>query len=220
MARKKKHSILDEHQKLKREMLFDKVAETLREQPGNYISALEEIGFKYYEEDDPEEMEEKNAEPRNQNQRDLIAYLEGSERCTDVVLETYLTERNAEETNHPLIRRYFRKANRNLKKLLSYGLDRFPGSLDLLADLAYFHEFENILSTLIPYYTRACMLQENLTTFSDMAQEFYWATYADGYDALRALRDLFPHGSDKRQIIDFMISEEEKEADSDGGVPI
>lgn len=209
MAKKNKNSIQDDYLKLKSEMLFDKVEEIFKTQPKNYISALEEIGFKYYEEEDAEEIEERNAEPKNRNERDLVAYFEGKQSCTDRILKKYLTERVREDANEPLIRRYFKKANQNLKALILYGLERYPGRLDLLPDLASFHEFENILSKLIVYYTRACVLQENLDTFSQLAQDFYYTTEPDGYDAYQALRELFPPGSDKRKIIDFLISEEE-----------
>jgi len=75
--------------------------------------------------------------------------------------------------------------------------------------LGYFHEFENLLSVLITYYTQACVDQENMETFSELAQDFYYATVPDGYEALYALRDLFEPGTDKRQIIDLLIAKEE-----------
>lgn len=105
-------------------------------------------------------------------------------------------------------RKYFKKANPNLKSLILHGLDHYPGSVDLLSDLGYFHEFENILSVLITYYTQACAGQENLETFTELAQDFYYATIPDGYEALYALRDLFEPATDKRKAIDFLISEE------------
>ena len=66
----------------------------------------------------------------------------------------FLTERYAKRPNLPLIRKYFKKANQKLKALLIYGLDHYPGRIDLLSDLTYFHEFENILTTLITYYLK------------------------------------------------------------------
>ena len=78
-----------------------------------------------------------------------------------------------------------------------------------MSDLSYFHEFENLLSVLITYYTQACVDQEDMETFTELAQDFYYATVPDGYDALYALRDLFEPGTDKRQIIDLLIAEEE-----------
>ncbi|MCX5855707.1 MAG: hypothetical protein NTZ24_14235, partial [Deltaproteobacteria bacterium] len=112
--------------------------------------------------------------------------------------------------NLPLIRKYFKRTNRQLKALLIYGLDHYPGRIDLLSDLTYFHEFENILTTLIAYYTRACVNQVKLGTFTELAQDFYYATNPDGYEALYALRELFEPHTEKRKIIDFLISEEEE----------
>jgi hypothetical protein len=101
-------------------------------------------------------------------------------------------------------------ANKRLKSLLLYGLDRYPARIDLLSDLAYYHEFENILGILIPHYTRACLNEMNLETFTELARDFYYATYPDGYEALYALRDLFETHTEKRKIIDSLIAEEEE----------
>jgi hypothetical protein len=63
MSKKKKDSVIEDYQKLKNEIMVEKVDEIFRTQPDNYISALEEIGFTYYDDDDDEEMEEANAKP-------------------------------------------------------------------------------------------------------------------------------------------------------------
>jgi hypothetical protein len=210
MSKKKKDPTIEAYEKLKNEIIIEKVDEVFRTQPDNYISALEEIGFKYYDDDDDmEEMEEANAKPENQNQKDLVAYFEGQKELSDKILQTFLEERDTENPNLPLIRKYFKKANQNLKSLILFGLDHYPGKIELLSDLGFFHEFENILGTLITYYTQACVDQENLETFSELAQDFYNTTIPDGYEALYALRDLFEPGTDKRKVIDFLIDEEE-----------
>ena len=210
MSKKKKDPTIEAYEKLKNEIIIEKVDEVFRTQPDNYISALEEIGFKYYDDgDDMEEMEEANAKPENQNQKDLVAYFEGQKELSDKILQTFLEERDTENPNLPLIRKYFKKANQNLKALILFGLDHYPGKIELLSDLGFFHEFENILGTLIIYYTQACVDQVNLETFSELAQDFYNTTIPDGYEALYALRDLFETGTDKRKVIDFLIDEEE-----------
>lgn len=155
-------------------------------------------------------MEEKAAKPENDNQRNLVAYFEGEGDATDAVLAIFLAERDAERPNLPLIRKYFKKANQRLKALLLYGLNHYPARIDLLSDLAYFHEYENILSTLITYYTRACMNEMNLETFAELAQDFQYATNPDGYEALFALRQRLEPHTKKRKIIDSLISEEEE----------
>ena len=209
MSKKKKDPTIEDYQKLKNEIIIEKVDEIFRTQPDNYISALEEIGFTYVEDDDDEEIEEANAKPENQNQKDLVAFFKGEIELSDQILQIFLDERNAENPNLPLIRKYFKKANPNLKSLILYGLDHYPDSVDLLSDLGYFHEFENILGVLITYYTQACVDHENTETFTKLAQDFYYATKPDGYEALYALRELFESGTDKRKTIDFLITEEE-----------
>jgi hypothetical protein len=215
VGKKDKDRIANEIDKLENEMIRDKVKEVFRTQPDNYIAGLEAIGFKYYDDDDYEEKEERQAKPENRNQRDLMAFFEGKKPLSKSVFMKFLAEHDTEEPNAPLIRRYFREANPNLKALILYGLDHYPGRIDLLFDLAYFHEFENMLSTVIKYYTRACVEQANLQTFGNLAREFYWATIADGYEALHALRELFGPHTEKRIIIDFLIEEMEAEEESD-----
>jgi hypothetical protein len=210
MGKKNKDDTLDDYKNLKDEIIIDKVNEIFRSQSDNYIAALEEIGFEYHEEDDEEEIEERKAKPKNKNQRKLVTYFEGEEDASEMIFATFLTERYAKRPNDPLIRKYFKKANQKLKALLIYGLDHYPGRVDLLSDLTYFHNFENILTTLITYYTRACLNQVNLETFTELAQDFFYTTNPDGYEALYALRELFEPHTEKRKIIDFLISEEKE----------
>jgi len=212
MSKKEKDSILDEFEKLKNEIIRDKVSNIFRKHPKDYIAKLDELGFKYFEDedDDSEEIEERNAKPENQRQRDLVAYFESKIILSDKIFESFTEEKDSDSPNFSLIRKYFRKANQNLKALLIFGLYRYPGRIDLLSDLTFFHEFENMLSTLITYYTRACVDQQNLETFSELAKDFYYSTIPDGYEALYGLRELFEPDTDKRKIIEFLISEEEE----------
>lgn len=213
MGKKDKDSVLDEYEKLKNEIIRDKVSDIFRKHPKDYIAKMEELGFEYFEDDDDddnEEIEEKNAKPENQRQRDLVAYFENKNKLSNKIFESFSEEKASDNPNFPLVRKYFRKANQNLKALLIYGLDHYPGRIDLLSDLTFFHEFENILSILVSYYTRACVDQQNLETFSELAKDFYYSTNPDGYEALYALRELFEPDTDKRKIIEFLISEEEE----------
>ncbi|MBN1930054.1 MAG: hypothetical protein JW786_00410 [Desulfobacterales bacterium] len=218
MRKKQKDDILNDYQRLKDEIIRDQVDEIFRTKPDNYISELEKIGFQYYNDDDPEEVEEKNAQPENRDQRDLVEYFEGDQEFSERILTTFFKVKDAKEPNLPLIRKYFKMANQNLKSLILYGLDHYPARIDLLADLVYFHEFENILSILIKYYTRACIKENNPETFSELAQDFYYATIPDGYEALYALRDLFEPNTTKRKIIDFLIQKNDNAEDS--SIPI
>ena len=54
------------------------------------------------------------------------------------------------------------------------------------------------------------MNEENLETFTELAQDFYYSTNPDGYEALYALRDLFEPHTKKGGVIDFLIGEEEE----------
>jgi len=212
MGKKDKDFVLDDYEKIKNEIIRDKVNEIFRKHPKNYIAKMEELGFEYFEDDDDsEEIEERNAKPENQRQRDLVAYFKNKKKLSKKIFESFSEEKASDNPNFPLIRKYFKKANQNLKALLLYGLDNYPGRIDLLSDLTFFHEFENILSILISYYTRACVDQQNLETFAELAKEFYFFTSPDGYEALYALRELFEPDTDKRKIIEFLISEEQQD---------
>lgn len=211
MVKKKKNPVLDDYEKVKNEIVREKVNEIFRTHPKDYISKMEELGFEYFEDDiDYEEIEERDAKPENQSQTDLVAFFENKKKLSKKIFESFSGEKASERPNYPLIRKYFKKANQNLKTLLLYGLDNYPGRIDLLSDLVFFHEFENILSILIRYYTQACIDQENLDAFSGLAKDFYYSTNPDGYEAYYALRELFEPESDKRKIIDFLIVETEQ----------
>jgi hypothetical protein len=194
------------------------VKEIFRKHPSDYLAKLEELGFSYVEDDEAydeieetEAREEREARPENERQRALVDFFENRKPLSEKVFVSFSDEKAAEEPNYPLIRRYFKQANQNLKALILYGLEKYPGRLDLLSDLAFFHEFENVLSKLISHYTEACIKQADLNTFSELAQDFYYATYPDGYDAYAALKELFGPDSDQRKIIDFLITEAETE---------
>jgi len=207
MKKKDKDKFIKEVLKLKNAVVRDKVDEIFRNQPDNHISALEEIGFKYYDDDDPEELEEKNAIAENQDQQNLVDFFEGDQDCSETILKTFFRVKDANKPNYPLVRKYFKAANQNLKSLILCGLDHYPARIDLLYDLSYFHEFDNVLSILIEYYIRGCKNEINLETFTDLAREFYFAALPDEYDALYALRETFESGTDKREIIDYLIQE-------------
>jgi hypothetical protein len=43
---------------------------------------------------------------------------------------------------------------------------------------------------------------------------FYYSTNPDGFEALLALQDIFGPGTDKRMIVDYLITEEDETDDS------
>jgi hypothetical protein len=203
----KKNNPLDDYQKIKNEMVVDAVNEIFRKHPDKSIQKLEEIGFKYYEEDDTEQIEEDNAVPENDPQKFLVSYFESGNELPEKALKTYLEERESDHPNYPLIRKYFKKANPHLKSLLLFGLDQSSTRTDLLNDLAYFHEFGNILDELVNRFISACQQEPDIMNFSEMIQEFYYSTLQDGYDAVAQLKQIFHPGTEKREIIDLFSSE-------------
>ena len=211
MGKKDKDLVIDEYEKLKNEVIRDRVNEIFRNHPKDYIAKMEELGFEYCEDDeDYEETEEQNAKPENKRQKDLVSYFENQRNLSEKIFESFSEEKASETPNYPLIRKYFKATNQNLKALLLYGIEHYPGRIDLLSDLAFFHEFENVLSILIAHYTRACLDQENLETFRELAKDFYYSTQPDGYEAYYALREVLAPETEKRSIIDALIAEEEE----------
>lgn len=115
MGKKDKDSGIDDYEKLKNEIIRDKVSEIFRNHPKGHIAKMEEIGFEYFEDDDDyEEIEERNAKPENQRQRDIVAYFENKKKLSKEIFESYSEEKAAENPNYPLIRKYFKKANKFL----------------------------------------------------------------------------------------------------------
>jgi len=208
-----KNDSLDDYLKIKNELVFDRVNEILREHPDNCIQKMEEIGFVYHEEDDFEQIEEDNAVPENKRQEDLIDYFKGEIELSDQVLTVYQEERNSENPNYPLIRKYFKTANVHLKALLLFGIDQSPTNMDFLLDLAYFHEFSNILEELLTRFTSACRQELDIMKFGELIQEFYYITEQNGYDALSQLKELFPPNTEKGRTVAFFIQELTKQGE-------
>ena len=83
MGKKDKDSVLDDYEKLKNQIIRDKVNDIFRNHPKDYIAKMGELGFEYFEDDDDsEEIEERNAKPENQRQRDLVAYFENKKKLS------------------------------------------------------------------------------------------------------------------------------------------
>jgi hypothetical protein len=177
------------------------VSEIIRNHPRDYRERLEEVGFEWQDDDTDQQLyeeearEEHAAVPKTQNQLRLIHFLDHGGRLTRRVLDAYLEERYSETSNIPLIRKYFKLANPNLKAILLKGLADNPTDLDLLDDLSYFSEFDSMLGELIHFYTAACLKETDLERFSQLAQDFHMNTYDQGYDALQELSTIFPSGT-------------------------
>ena len=206
----------EEYEKLRDEIIRDKVNEIFATEPGNYRNALEEIGFTWHDDESPSEEEEENAAvPENDRQRLLVSYFEGRAEPSVSMVDALLAEKNAEEPNYPLVRKYFRARNRPLKALILFGLQNDPTNFDLLTDLFFFNDFDRNLPELIEHLTKACQLEDDPRKFSEIALEFYYNTQQDGYDALAALKDIFAEDSGKRKVIDFLINEKQRQDGED-----
>jgi hypothetical protein len=204
----------DDFEKEKRKLVFKEVARVMKEHPKNYTEKLAELGFRWVDDEvDEEEVEEKAATIRSDNERYLVGYLEGDTALSDQVLDTYLAEKNSDSLNYPLFRRYFKKGNDRLKELLMSGLAKHPTDIGLLSDLAYYHEFRNILGELIEAYMTACGHEHDLERLSQLVMSFYLETEPDGFDALHELEQACSRGSEKWEVIQAVRKQLESDSE-------
>lgn len=70
------------------------------------------------------------------------------------------------------------------------------------------------MTLLIEYYIQACEKETDIEKFSKIAQDFFYSTSPDGYEALFALQNIFEPSTDKRKIVDYLITEEDETDDS------
>ena len=199
----------DDFEKLRRELVFKQVSKAMKGRPKNWASKLEELGFEWVDdESDEEEVEENIAKPENLDQELLVAYFEGAAKLSDQVLDTYLAEKESATPNYPLIRKYFKRGNEHLRRLLMFGLERRPTDISLLNDLGFFHEFRNILADLIHYYLKACKEEHDMSNFEELVLSFYYDTVPDGFDAFYELEQHIAPGSDKAIIVQKVRKEQ------------
>jgi len=192
----------------------EQVSEIIRKHPDNYVEKLEEIGFQWFDDEwEEEEEEERAAVPQTENQRTLVTFFEEGGSLTHELLDAFQTEKYADEPNYPLLRRYFKQINGNLKKLILWGLDRSPIDSGLLDDLSFFQEFDNVLAELINRYKTACIQEEDPDRFDSLVQDFYINTIESGFDAYYELAEMFKKDTEKRHIIDRQIAEMRKAED-------
>jgi hypothetical protein len=86
--------------------------------------------------------------------------------------------------------------------------------IGLLSDLAFLHEFKNLLSELIGYYLIACDHEQNFKNFEQLALQFYYDTDPDGFDALYELSEKYGQDSDKGKIVREILRRQESEPNS------
>ena len=181
-----------------------------RRRPHDFIAQMEELGFTYMIDDneDAEEIAEENgARPATKDQINLVSWLEGTETPDESLLTLWRAETGRPDSPVALWRRYFRAGNPQLKKLISFGLDRTPVDSDLLAQLAFLHEFLPMPKELLLRYTRACNEEGDPRRFAILARDFDDAADSFGYDALAALRERHAGDGMKTAIIENFLIE-------------
>jgi len=208
--KKKEKNLIDEIIKINDERATERINEIFRTKPEHYRTELAMLGFEWLEEEYPDEVEEENnAAPENKNQELLIAYFNGEVEFSDELVEVFLKEKLRNRPNYALLRRYFRQGNGNLKSLIHHGLEMDPTDDGFLNDLSLIHEFHPMLGELIERYIEACRIQEDLDSFSELAQDFFYNTSLDGYEAYHALKEIYASDTPKGKVIDSLVYMEE-----------
>jgi len=210
MKKKEKKNIIDEIVKIKHELVTERINEIFKTKPEHYRTELAMLGFELLDSDYPDEVEEENnAVPENKNQELLVGYFNGEVEFSYELMEVFLKEKISSSPNYALFRRYFRQGNDNLKTLIYHGLEMDPTDDGLLNDLSLIHEFHPMLGELIERYTEACIIQEDLDSFSELAQDFFYNTTLDGYEAYNALKEIFGSDTPKGKVVDSLVYIEE-----------
>jgi hypothetical protein len=208
--KKKEKNFNDEIIKIKNELVTERINEIFRTEPESYRTELVMLGFEWLDVDYPDEVEEENnAAPENIDQELLVAYFDGEVEFSDELVEVFLREKLSNRPNYALLRRYFRQGNRNLKTLIYHGLEIDPTDDGFLNDLSLIHVFHPMLGELIERYTEACRIEEDLDSFSELAQDFFYNTTLDGYEAYNALKEIYSSDTPKGKVIDSLVYMEE-----------
>jgi hypothetical protein len=208
--KKKEKDIIGEIIRIKNELVTERINEIFRARPEHYQTELVVLGFEWFDNDYPDEVEEEiNATPENKNQELLVAFFNGEVEFSDELVKIFLEEKLSSRPNYALLRRYFRQGNKNLKTLVCRGLEMDPTDDGFLNDLSIIHEFHPMLGELIERYTEACRIQEDLDSFSELAQDFFYNTSLDGYEAYHALKEIYDSDTPKGEIIDSLVYMEE-----------
>ncbi|MCI0615145.1 hypothetical protein L0244_19310, partial [bacterium] len=186
------------------------VTELFKKNPPNIHEEMEKLGFEWVDDgmDDIERMEEEAATPRNEREQRLVDYFKGWTELNDEVLHLFLAEKNSEDTNDALFRKFFKHGNPCLKKLLLYGLQKNPTDRSLLMDLVYFNEFQLNMGELKDCFIRACLEENDLESFEKIARDFWVHTQHHSFEALPELLKLFDENSAKSKIVRKLIKEQ------------
>jgi len=189
------------------------VAAAFRHGSHNLIEEIQKLGFSYVigdHEDTKEVIEEGAARPETDVELGLVSYFDGEDEASERLLELWREETRRKHSQLPLWRRYFRAGNGQLKKLILFGLDQNPTNHDLLDNLCVLHAFLPMPKELLRRFTLACDLEDDHERFRELAQDFDAGVVSFGYDALHAMRARYADNDAKKNIIDGLLFEREK----------
>ncbi|WP_203249977.1 hypothetical protein [Cysteiniphilum marinum] len=170
--------------------------------PEEVKKKLEEYGFAFYDDgDDIEDQEELIAKPETQRQQRIVAYFESNIQPSEDILCDFLAEKYSDDCNMPLIRKYFKSGNINLKHLIMFGLDNNPKDMGLFSDFLFFSEFSFNLIDIINICTRSCIAIDNDDDFKEACYSFYCYSFDHDYDAYMALLENDHISNAKKEIL-------------------
>ena len=159
------------------------------------------LGVQWLELDDEEAFEEEEAVAENETQALLVSFLGGHLELTDLILDAYRVEMQAEAPNDALLLPHFRAGNPRLKILLLESLARRPQDTDRLADLVFLHGFSPMTAELTAAFRRAGELARTPGQLAGLIDAFE-AAIPERLSALLAdLAEVFQSAPAMRSVI-------------------
>lgn len=197
---------------------YTKTQKILKNTPrSERYSKLVELGFEYIEEEDDciEKQEEDNAKPLNNRQKTLVKYFEGQFCLSSDIIEQFILEIEGEDTNYPLLRKYFKKGDKSILALIKQALVTYPLRESLINAFVFLSEHNNVFSALISAYTNACKREESISSLENLVRGFYMNASKHDYDVFLSLRKICKNNQQKLKIIskveeDFQVEYELK----------
>ncbi|WP_367364106.1 hypothetical protein [Candidatus Tisiphia endosymbiont of Nedyus quadrimaculatus] len=134
---------------------------------------------------------EVNAIPLNHRQEHLVSYFSSDSDPEYDIVRDFALETISKTPNFPLMIRYFKQANNQLKKLLVLGLKYHPTNLLFLTNLAEFHIYSPMQQELIDAYINACKIEDDPKHFKSIVANFIQEGVESKFNALAILKELF-----------------------------
>lgn len=191
------------------------VSDLMRENRPDFRERMEDLGYEWVDDgtDEVERQEEEGACPQSDGEKRLVDYFESEMEPDDPILQLLFDEYQRDDTNFPLFRKYFKKGNLRLKNLILYGLRKKPNDHSLLMALSYFNEFHPDVQELCDCFIKACVAENELKAFEEIARSFWTHTESFHYEALPELCGLFAEESAKGKIVRQLVVERDRVAE-------